>query len=225
MKQIGLRPNARMSEVELEEYIIVKAVNDYNTSKFSHDMLHSINGIISDVFLGSVPKLKPEGSNYSNLTELVFASFKDHNLDYNKKMNEKAFQLYEIVQVKQGCILLGDTQSGKSTLSKILETALNKAMGNEMKLRMAQLRKDRLREIAIQAFEEKKREEENPKQAKKKKKGDEEIDLGDEGGKKTRDKKKGKKNAAKSRNQMWAELYKKSKLSREDIAMLKDECV
>lgn len=149
MKQIGLKPTQKMSEVELEEYIIVKAVKDYNTSKFAHDMLHSINGIISDVFLGSVPKLRPEGSNYSNLTELVFASFKDHNLDYNKKMNDKAFQLYEIVQVKQGCILLGETQSGKSTLVKILESALNKAMGNEMKLRVAQMRKDRLRDIAI----------------------------------------------------------------------------
>jgi hypothetical protein len=66
-------------------------VKDYNTSKFSADMLHSINGIISDVFLGSVPKLRPEGSDYSNLTELVFASFQHHNLDFNRKMNEKAF--------------------------------------------------------------------------------------------------------------------------------------
>ena len=75
MKQIGLRSREKIDEIELEEYIIVKAVKDYNTSKFSHDMLHSINGIISDVFLGSVPKLTKEGSNYSNLTELVFASF------------------------------------------------------------------------------------------------------------------------------------------------------
>ena len=87
MKQIGLKANQRMQEVELEEYIIVKAVKDYNTSKFSHDMLHSINGIIADVFLGSVPLLRAEGSNYSNLTELVFAAFKHHRLDYNKKMN------------------------------------------------------------------------------------------------------------------------------------------
>jgi len=57
MKQIGLKPRTKLTETQLEEYIIVKAVKDYNTSKFSHDMLHSINGIISDVFLGSIPKL------------------------------------------------------------------------------------------------------------------------------------------------------------------------
>lgn len=83
MKQIGLKPGTRISETELEDYIIVKAVKDFNTSKFSADMLQSINGIISDVFLGSVPKLSSSGSNYSNLTELVFNSFQTHKLDFN----------------------------------------------------------------------------------------------------------------------------------------------
>lgn len=216
-----------MSEIELEEYIIVKAVKDYNTSKFSHDMLSSINGIIADVFLGSVPKLKKEGSNYSNLTELVFASFQEHKLDFNQKMNEKAFQLYEIVHVKQGCILLGDTQSGKSTLTKILETALNKASGNEMKLRMAQMRKDRLKEIAIKYLEEKKAEDENPKDKKgKKRKGDDlDMDVGGADKKNKNDRKKGKKNAAKSRNQMWFDLYKKSKLEKHEVNALKEDLV
>ena len=40
MKQIGLKPSqARMPEMQLEEYIIIKAVKDYNSSKFSKDML------------------------------------------------------------------------------------------------------------------------------------------------------------------------------------------
>ena len=108
MKQIGLRAREKVSEIELEEYIIVKAVQDYNASKFSHDQLKMVNGIISDVFLGSVPKLTPAGCNYSNLTELVFASFNEHKLDFSSKLNQKVFHLYEIVQVKQGCILLGE---------------------------------------------------------------------------------------------------------------------
>ena len=53
--------------------------------------------------------------------------------------------------------------SGKTTLASILETALNKAMGNELKIRMAQQRKQKLRKVAIEFFEEKKKEEENPK--------------------------------------------------------------
>ena len=192
-------------------------------------MLSSINGIISDVFLGSVPKLQPNGSNYSNLTELVFASFQQHKFDYSKKLNEKVFHLYEIVQVKQGCILLGDSQAGKTTLATILETALNKAMGNELKIRMAQLRKERLRQVAIEHFEEKKREEENPKNVKGKvsrKKGDDlaalDASATDMNSPKKQDRKKGKKNAAKSRAQLWQDLYKKSKLAKEDVERLKD---
>ena len=37
MKQIGLPGNAKMSEIQLEEHIILKALKDFNTSKFSRD--------------------------------------------------------------------------------------------------------------------------------------------------------------------------------------------
>ena len=59
-------------------------------------------------------------------------------------METKTYQLYEITQVKSGCIILGDTQSGKTTLVKLVQSALNKASNNELKLRMAQERKNRL---------------------------------------------------------------------------------
>ena len=58
--------------------------------------------------------------------------------------------------MKQGCIILGETQSGKTSLIKILETALNKASNNELKLRVAQARKSKLRQIAIDWKEEQK---------------------------------------------------------------------
>lgn len=124
--------------------------------------------------------------------------------------------------------MLGETQSGKTTLIDILETALNKAMNNELGLRIAELRKQRLKEVAINYLEEKRQEEENPKNKKKsKKRGDNDM-LGleeDNAGGPAREKKKSKKNAAKSRNQLWIELYKKSKLSKGDIEELKVELV
>lgn len=90
------------------------------------------------------------------------------------------------------------------------------------------MRKDKLREIAIKYLEEKRLEEENP-QAKKGKKGKRGADVefgGDFGAEPKKDnKKKGKKNAAKSRNQMWNDLYKKSKLDKSEIAQLKQSLV
>ena len=50
--------------------------------------------------------------------------------------------------------MLGDAQSGKSALIKVLEGALNKASRNELKLRVAQARKNKLRQIAIDWKEE-----------------------------------------------------------------------
>ena len=76
MRQIGLSPFYRAGESQLEEYMIIKAVKDYNSSKFSSDMLESINGIIIDVFQGSVPEIRLDNYDYSNLKTLVFQGFK-----------------------------------------------------------------------------------------------------------------------------------------------------
>lgn len=57
--------------------------------------------------------------------------------------------MYEVMQAKTGCILLGETQSAKSTLIKTLSGALNLASYNELKLRIAQIRRERLITIAL----------------------------------------------------------------------------
>ncbi len=46
-------------------------------------------------------------------------------LDYNASVESKVYQLYEITQVKVGCIILGEAQSAKSTLISTLEGAIN----------------------------------------------------------------------------------------------------
>ena len=89
-----------MLETQLEEYIIIKSVKDYNSSKFSKDMLSSINGIILDVFQGSVPSINLENNDYSNLRDLILQSFGTLKYDFNLNMEMKAYQLYEITQVK-----------------------------------------------------------------------------------------------------------------------------
>ena len=50
LKQIGLEPDTTYSEEELEEYIILKAVRDFNHSKFATEEHIMIEGIIKDIF-------------------------------------------------------------------------------------------------------------------------------------------------------------------------------
>jgi nicotinamide riboside kinase len=69
-------------------------------------------------------------------------------LDFNMKLETKAYQLYEITQVKSGCIILGDFMSGKTTLINLLAAALNRASHNELKLRVAEKRRENMLNIA-----------------------------------------------------------------------------
>jgi polynucleotide 5'-kinase involved in rRNA processing len=53
-------------------------------------------------------------------------------LDFNNIMVDKALLLYELLKAKHGIIILGEANSGKSTISKILENAINKSSLNEL---------------------------------------------------------------------------------------------
>ena len=69
-------------------------------------------------------------------------------IDYSTSMRVKALQLFEIQRSKHGCILVGEPQSGKSTLTFLLQSALNKAAFNEYMLAVSEKRRDRLLELA-----------------------------------------------------------------------------
>lgn len=146
--QIGLDDFIDVDEFQLEELIIIKAMKDFNCSKFASENLTNIEAIINDIFQNkSNPNCKP--SEYSTLQDLVKASFETKKLDYNAQLETKAFQLYEIVNVKQGCIILGQVMSGKTTLISLLAAALNRASQNELKLRIAEKRKEKFMELAL----------------------------------------------------------------------------
>lgn len=66
-RQIGIDPDQVYEEEELEEYIILKAVRDYNHSKFAAEEHLLIEGAIKDVFQGSVPDLDKPVQDYTNL--------------------------------------------------------------------------------------------------------------------------------------------------------------
>lgn len=74
-RQIGIDPEQHYEEEELEEYIILKAVRDFNHSKFATEEHIIIEGIIKDIFQGSVPDLDKPIQDYGNLKEALHQSF------------------------------------------------------------------------------------------------------------------------------------------------------
>ena len=149
---IGLEPSNKYQEQELEVYLILKAVRDYNFSKFAPKDLKAVEGIVMDVFIDSVPDLKTPTHDYANLQECLFNCFDDAGFDSSQSMMTKALQFYEILRSKHGVLIVGQCQSGKSTLIRMLEAALNKAALNELLLALQDRRKTKMEQL-VKEFE------------------------------------------------------------------------
>lgn len=126
--------------------MILKALKDYNEAKFTRSDSIIVEGIIKDVF-----NVKPSNESnrlalrddhldpfYGNLRACLEWTFSFMKLDPNPAILDKALLLYELLKAKHGIILLGDANSGKSTLAKMLENAINKSTLNEMHVLMDQ---------------------------------------------------------------------------------------
>lgn len=70
-KAVGIDPNAEYSEEQLEEFIVLKAVRDYNHSKFGQTDHVIIEGIIKDVFQDAIPDLDRPVQDYGNLEKCL----------------------------------------------------------------------------------------------------------------------------------------------------------
>lgn len=101
LAQVGLEPDDEINEASLEEKIIIKALRDYNCSKFSREHLLNIEAIIKDVFIThQKEEIESKPGDYGQLGHLIAASFDSKKLDFNKGLETKAYQLFEITQVK-----------------------------------------------------------------------------------------------------------------------------
>mmetsp|Transcript_42572 Transcript_42572/g.65295 ORF Transcript_42572/g.65295 Transcript_42572/m.65295 type:complete len:341 (+) Transcript_42572:2001-3023(+) len=147
-RQIGIDPDQHYDEEELEEYIILKAVRDFNHSKFATEEHVIIEGIIKDIFQGAVPDLDKPTQDYGNLKDCIHQAFEVCKIDFSTSLKNKALQMYEIQRSKHGVILVGEPQSGKSTLTLLLQSAINKAAMNEYMLAVSEKRREALLELA-----------------------------------------------------------------------------
>lgn len=72
-----------------------------------------------------------------HLRQAILEACSKENLYESEYFIEKVHQLYETLQVRLGTMIIGETMSGKSSIRKILETALSileeKSLLNEMR--------------------------------------------------------------------------------------------
>lgn len=112
-----------------EEQLLFKALLDVNVPKFLNEDIPLFSNIVKDLF----PSLIFSDQRNQKLHESILISCRNLNLQPEKRFIEKVLQFYDTIQVRHGLMLVGAAGSGKSSVHKVLENALNLMASNNSK--------------------------------------------------------------------------------------------
>lgn len=105
---------------EAEAVLMLRAISDVNLPKFLDEDVPLFRGILSDLF----PGLQLPEIDYTHLTGALTQACKDRNLQPLPTFFEKCIQLYEMVVVRHGLMLVGYSFGMKTSAIRVLADAL-----------------------------------------------------------------------------------------------------
>jgi dynein heavy chain len=113
--------NLKRAEGELpEDVLVLRAIVDVNLPKFlSHD-IPLFHGIVKDLF----PGVEPTPPDRTKLITAMKAACAELRIQPEDSVLEKVLQVYEMMIVRHGFMLVGMPWSGKTMASKVLQGAM-----------------------------------------------------------------------------------------------------
>ncbi|CAD6235446.1 GSCOCG00007903001-RA-CDS, partial [Cotesia congregata] len=105
---------------ENESSLVLRAIIDVNLPKFLAHDIPLFNGIYNDLFPGvTLPK-----ADRDELIELLLIHLEKRNLQATNWYIEKIIQIYEMILVRHGLMIVGETLGGKTQAYQVLADAL-----------------------------------------------------------------------------------------------------
>jgi dynein heavy chain len=111
--------NKRKFPDQAEAQILLRALRDVNVPKFLKDDLPLFENIISDLF----PGVEKPVMDYGELENATAAVTKDVHLQPTEYFLKKQFELFDMIQVRHGMMLVGPTGGGKTCCLRALQAA------------------------------------------------------------------------------------------------------
>lgn len=111
--------NKRKYPDQRESQILLRALRDVNVPKFLKDDLPLFENIISDLF----PGVQRPQMDYGRLEELCKDQSLVQNLQPTDYFVKKQFELFDMIQVRHGMMLVGPTGGGKTACYRTLQLA------------------------------------------------------------------------------------------------------
>ncbi|EDV21418.1 uncharacterized protein TRIADDRAFT_60039 [Trichoplax adhaerens] len=107
---------------ESEDKLLLRSLMEVNLPKFLVPDIVLFEGIISDLFPGVILQNK----DYGDLQAALHDSIKEQKLQSNPWFIRKIVQIYEMMLVRHGFMIVGDALGGKTSAIRVLAQALTK---------------------------------------------------------------------------------------------------